>query len=422
MPVELEERLERMADALPQPREAARERARSAALGALQASDRRRGRRLRFALAAGAISAAAAVVLILVAPWQSSPLATERALAALGDQPVIHAIVEDTASPQTIVDVATGKTHPERNRTEYWYDGGRDSLRMRLSVAGRLLAEMVQTPEGTFTDRGLLRGPARAPQLPPALAGFATRYREALESGQAKVVGDDTVDSRGAILLRIALPPGPGGEERSVDVAVDADTYRPLRFRYSPTPRGSIAPWWRVVEIEAIPRDPRDFAPPPKQTEPQRAGQTGNDDRTLTPDEAAKALDRPALWAGQAVEGLELTKIGLVRLTTRWTDGTETQGRALELQYGADRRAGRLGEPWLLITEATSAEENFRFDAFGGPPLAEGQLRLKGVGAGYGSEVDMWFGSMQKDGVYISLESPQQELVLAAARSLRPIG
>jgi hypothetical protein len=34
----------------------------------------------------------------------------------------------------------------------------------------------------------------------------------------------------------------------------------------------------------------------------------------------------------------------------------------------------------------------------------------------------MWHGAMQRDGVYISFESPERDLIVAAAKSLVPLG
>jgi hypothetical protein len=226
------------------------------------------------------------------------------------------------------------------------------------------------------------------------------------------------VDGREAIILRIDLPPSPARRQMSEDVAVDAEHYRPLRFRVSSAHDPANGnPWWRVVAIETIARDPAQFAPPAR-AEPRPTELTGTDERTLTPSEAATALQRPALWPGPAVDGIEFTQIELIKLTTRWTDGRVTENHALEFQYGADRRTSHLlGEPSLIITEGTSAQETPRFGMFGGP-LSPGKLLLTGVGNADGSPVDMWFASMERDGVYISLESTQRELVLTAARSM----
>ena len=424
MPSDLEQRLERAADDLPTPTDQARERAREAALGALGSSRgvSRQSNRRRAGLvaAAGAITAAAAVTVLLMAPWQRAPLTTERALAALGAQPVIHAVVERSRPYATVVDLASGETSDEFHRYEVWYDEGRGLLRARIMIGGELLTEVLESATQFYTDLGPRERPRpHPPRLDPALAGFATRYRDALESGRARVIGEDVVDGRKAIILRVSLREGPSGQTWQ-DVAVDADDYRPLRFRFSSMPpRDRPREWtWRVVEIEAISRDPHDFRPP-KRAEPRPRTQTGREERTLTPAEAAQALERPALWPGAAVEQLALSKIELMRLTTRWADGRVTKSRALVIQYGGDRRGGAHGEPSLIITEGTSVEATR--GPFAGTPPARGKLWLHGLGMADGSDADVWFGTMQRDGVYISLESPQRELIVAAARAMAPI-
>jgi hypothetical protein len=427
MSVELEDRLERVADALPAPTAEARERARRAAVGALPPGSRRRRRRALALVPAAAVGVTVAVVAVLAAPWQDSPLATERALAALGDQPVVHAIVEHPGSEVTVIDLASGGERSEPQRSEYWYDDERDLLRVRLTVGGKLLpgGEFVQSPEGFFTDRGAREGQGRPPHLDPALAGFASRYRNALESGAATEVGEEVVDGRDAIVLRFSLRPGPLGEQISEDVAVDADDYRPLRFRFSSSEleatQWSQSP--RVVEIETIARDPRDLARP-EPAERRPGGQTGVEERTLTPAEAATVLGRPVFWPGPMVGGVELAQIELMRLTTRWTDGDVTEGHSLVFQYGASERDAYLeGKPSLIITEGMSAAETLRFGSIGAPPPGPGELRLMGLGrrTADGREGQMWFGSMQRDGVYISMKSPQRELIVAAARSMEPL-
>jgi hypothetical protein len=426
MPLDLEDRLERAADALPAPSPDSRDRARGAALAALAPPPRRRRRRVVLLVPAVVLAVVAAVVAVLAAPWRDNPLAIERALAALGHEPVIHAIVEQPSPRQTVIDLASGRERLETSRSEYWYDDERDVLRVRLSVGGRPLpgAEYVHSPQGFFTDRGVQRDQIRPPQLDPALEGFASGYREALDSGEATVVGEEVVDGRKAVILRFSLPPGPSGERLSEDVAVSADDYRPLRFRFSSTAdSGRTIPWSeasRIVEIETIPRSPRDFEVP-QGGEPRPGGQTGVDERKLSPAEAATALGRPVFWPGRAVEGVELAQIELMRLTTTWTDGRVTEGHALEFRYGVDRRTAHLeGKPSLIMTEGTSTEETLRFDLGGSMPRP-GELRLRGAGRAEDGDAEMWFGAMQRDGVYISFESRQRDLILAAARAMVPL-
>lgn len=153
MSTELEQRLEQAVDSLPMPPATVTARARRSALAALPpTAATRRGSRRRTSLGLVAAGAAVtvAIVLALAAPWEgSSPLATERALAAIGDQPVIHAIVESTRPHATVVDVASGEEKRQLLvRTEYWFDDERALLRARITIDGTLLTELLQTREG----------------------------------------------------------------------------------------------------------------------------------------------------------------------------------------------------------------------------------------------------------------------------------
>ena len=113
MPTDLERRLDAAGDRLPLPSPAASSRARRVALAALPVAPAiaPARRRLRLAGAAAVLSVAAAVALALVLTFDgTSPLATEKALAALGHQPVVHALVESERPSATIVDLTTGAT------------------------------------------------------------------------------------------------------------------------------------------------------------------------------------------------------------------------------------------------------------------------------------------------------------------------
>jgi len=372
-----------------------------------------------------AVTVAVVLVAVLFAPWRDSPLATERALAALGRQPVLHAIVEQAGPRVSVVELASGRERVESPRVEFWFDEERASLRVRVALGDHVLpgGEYVQTPEGIFTGRGR-QVPARPPRLDPALEGFASGYRDALDGGRATVAGNDVVDGRKAIILRFSLPPSPQGETIAEDVAVDASDYRPLRFRFSHS--GTTIPWSqapRVVEIETVPRDPHDFQPPPRE-EPRLSGQSSRRERKLEPAEAATALGHSALWPGPDVEGAELAQIELKRVTTRWTDGRVSKGHALEFRYGTDERTARLeGKPSLVITESTSATENEGFETFmfGGSAPQPGELQLTAVDNSNGGDA-VWFGDMQQDGVYLSFRSTQRDLIVTAAKALVRLG
>jgi hypothetical protein len=422
MPTNLEERLERATDSLPLPAENVTARARESALAALprRPSRRRltRGRPLGLIAVGAAVAIALAVA--LAEPWDGrTPLVTERALAAIGSQPVIHAIVEDTRPHATIVDLASGRETAQLLRTEYWFDDERALLRARITIDGTLQTELLQTREGGHSELGPIPGNSTEPQLPPALAGFASLYRDALESGEAHVIGETRVEGRKAVLLQIKLrsPPIDAGTVSSAEVALDAESYEPLRFRYRFGKQST--EWWRVVSIETLAREERQFALPTR-AEPRPRRQTGTDERALVPAEAATALDRPAVWPGRDVGGIQLAEIELTKLTTEWTDERETVSRALVLQYGPRRyKAG--DEPWLMITETTSRAENASFRGFGGPDPQPGELKIRGFGDLDGSPADTWVGSMVVNGLYVALESAKRDVILTAARAMAPI-
>jgi hypothetical protein len=420
MSIELEDRLARAADALPGPTTDARERARRAALAALPSRRRRRGLVL---LAPAFVVLVAAAAVVLAAPWRHGPLTTERALAALGHLPVIHAVVQqplerggEPTPSISVVELATGRERPVSQRTEYWYDEQRHELRVRLLVGGTLLpgAEYLQTPTGFYTDRGV-QHPDHQSELDPALAAFATGYREALNSGTATVVGDEVVDGHDATILRFPVREDPAGKVME-EVAVSKDDYRPLRIRWfsGEPPAWSDAP--RVIAIETVARDPRDFeAPTPGAPRPAR--QSGADVARLEPAQAANALGVTGFWPGAAVDGVNLDHIELTRLTTEWTDGRTTEAHALMLQYGDGTPSS------LTLNEGTSAAETPFFQALGGradPP--DGELQLMGTGRLAGGKAQMWFGSMKRGSVYISLRSSRREVIIAAAKALAPLG
>ena len=126
----------------------------------------------------------------------------------------------------------------------------------------------------------------------------------------------------------------------------------------------------------------------------------------LTPTQAADVLGRPALWPGREVGGLELRRIA--KLEAGFGRHTYT---GVVLEYGPGSEFGRPGEPYLRLTEATSVFEGFERGVRKYVP-PEGSLLLVGSSAA----------TLRKDGLYVSVTGSSEELVLAAARALEPLG
>lgn len=69
----------------------------------------------------------------------------------------------------------------------------------------------------------------------------------------------------------------------------------------------------------------------------------------------------------------------------------------------------------------TSPDKTPRFAPVDGEAVPAGKVRLAFVESRDSRSIDMWFGNVQRDGLYINMQSPRRDLVLAAAEALRPI-
>src|SRR5688500_554582 len=91
---------------------------------------------------------------MLVAPWQA-PSLTDRALAALGGDPVLHVVTSQPDAWAGIrIDIATGRANVRLRETEMWFDEDRGLKRTVTRLDGVVLDEMLETPAGGFTQSG----------------------------------------------------------------------------------------------------------------------------------------------------------------------------------------------------------------------------------------------------------------------------
>jgi hypothetical protein len=282
-------------------------------------------------------------------------------------------------------------------RNEVWYD----SRRSRYVVWTTFDGESTGTVSGNQAD--------------PAVAGFLDRYRRALATGAAKVVRTERVGGRKARILRFAL--GPGDVE---EVAVDATTYRPLWLRsFSGHPARST--FLRVLGIESSSRRPRGVRAP---KQPLFVTGGWKVVRSLRPFEAARALGLAARWPGRRLDGVALAKIQLVRLTTLRQPGSRPlrRGPGLVFGYGSSSQ-------WLMLDEAPTPQAGFGFESAEsgsiGPLPPPGSIRLSCDSCGPGGHAPqyhpIWTGQLHEHGLYVQIRSWSRELVLRAARSLRPL-
>jgi hypothetical protein len=277
-----------------------------------------------------------------VSPWQGGGGLVDRALAAIGSQPVLHVVItQPSPDGQELVDLTTGRPIPQTQRTEIWFDGSRDLKKTVTTLNGAVLDEMLETAEGGFTRGGpiytcawIARHPVEAtkarvscnanmengttprkvPEEPPtielALAGFLDHYRSALASRQAAVIGEGTIAGRKVTWLRIETASARGGVPSSQEVAIDSTTYKPVRIRPSANPAAAVS----VDQIETVAYDPALFTHPARVHGPSIGQVAGASE--IEHAQAAPLLGGRAFWLGDEWNGLRLVSTRREQLTT----------------------------------------------------------------------------------------------------------
>jgi len=418
-------------------------RARSSRLASLRPARRIQRRRAAPVLASALTTAI--VALLLVSPWEGSPSLTERARAAIGNAPVLHVVTEQPGSLLgPLVDIKTGKIVPQTRQAEVWFDEGRALKKTVDRLDGAVLDEVLETPQGGFTQGGPLitcawiaahpieatklrvscnenmengTTPRQIPEAPPTLdarlAGFVDHYRSALDSGSAEEIGRDTIDGRSVVWLRFTwvspsakgkTPPQPNAQ----DVAVDASTYRPVRLRNAD---GS---WTADVTIaETVPYDAFFFRRP-EQAPPSPASGRTREKSPIELSQAAAVLGRTPLWLDEKWRGLRLVEVTELELTTGYgpLSGLEpTFSKAVRLTYGTEGGTWDDG-PTIIISEATRCEMGLLWRCSPVGPR-EGQLQEHGFPNTAVARIS---------GLYLTIQSNAPGLVaLTIARALERV-
>jgi hypothetical protein len=355
-----------------------------------------------------AVAAAAAVALLVTAPWRGphEPSLVDRALAAVGAGPVLHAVIE-TKTGLTSIELASGREQPILGTMEIWFDRERKIEHTLSRIDGQIQDDTLSTPSGITSLRGTeLGGPK--PVLDPALAKSIDGYREALASGEATRLGDGSIDGRAVTWLKLA--PSNWGEER---VAIDKETSEPARVE---TSWNGHRDWtYEVRSIESLPEGGGDFRSPVPSTAPQ-PDYFMREPMPIDPKKATAVIPDP-LTLDSAFEGLPLTRVSNVKLSTGFKPGANRQpivSHGLEFEYGSD--SPRDGRPHVWLEEAEQA--HLQYGWFRSPAPASGELIVGSQGGpGFGGQ---WSGLMVKDGIYVTILASDRALLLEAAGALGP--
>lgn len=418
------------------------------------AATRRRRRAWPVGAAVAAVAAAAiAAGTLLLVTGGVKPTLVDRALAAVGDEPVLHAIIsQPQPSETTLVELSTGKRVdvPRMVETEIWFDQEHSLEHTITRATGRPTQDELFTPQGVFSESGPvwtcariaahpleatrervscnLNGkngtsprhiPEPPPTVEPALGGFVDGYRQALASGAAHRVGAGTVRGQRVYWLEFRLPdryraPNEPPSDLRERVAVASDTYRPLVFR--PIVNGVAGPDYDVLEIATVSRAEADFSkpelvPPGRRPSGWSARVTGE----VALAEASQALGTRAAWVGPAIDGLKLAAVQRQEVTTGYGPASGVPPRVtpvIAFVYGEVRRRHPTRGS-LVIAESTRP---FAVWAPERPSTPTGYLGINAFGSGY----------MRVGDVYIEVKrSPFGDgvdaTVVAAARRLVPV-
>lgn len=365
----------------------------------IEAPATRRVRRFPVRAAAIAVAAAAVVALLLVSPWSGGgPSFVDKALAAVGDKPVLHVALRYSLGER--VDLRTGRTAPVLYYAEVWYDAGRHVYRSVSRMDGRVVWKAAGT--------GNLNGE-------PFL--LSDLYRQALEQGKVRKTGEATVRGRKAIVIE---GPQPGGG--SLRAYLDADSYQLLRMQFIRA--GAVLSQIDVLLYETVSREEAHLPKPKPGPVPSGTSSSGSasggglSSGTLTAAQARDAFASPALWPGRSVAGHALRSIQLETETAE-RQGRSARGRTLVFDYGPYASPG--SGAYLEIDELPTTSPLLKVDPDNAPPpgyvdLSSGETSTDGK-----KELTQWTGTMRQDGFVLQLTSYSRDTILAAARAMRPL-
>jgi hypothetical protein len=372
----------------------------------------RRSRRLWPALMAASLAVVVAFAAVAVGERAGSPSLVERALAAVGEGPVVHVVIEEPTE-NVYVKLDSGERIPQLRQVELWIDERRSLEHKLIRVDGTVVDEMLVTPEllaspnpPVYTCAWITAHPAAAkkarvscdpkdahldytPQLDPALANFVDGYRSALQKGTAQEIGNGEVDGRPVTWLSLQVENG-----RTAEIAVDEDAGKPVRVRE----RGRT---YDVLLLEALSAS-RSYFRAREQRRPQpvygRVGAEG----PISLTEANEWMPG-ALWPGPTVHGLPLS---LVELQFPTTGFGPRSGRAVERGVGVELRNGDHSP--VVIQQSRKPQMAYAWLPYAVPH--GGTVLLGGFG-----------GWLIQDGVYVHIRSQDPDVVVEVARALRPI-
>lgn len=369
---------------------------------------RRRGRATLLVLAG---ATAVAVAVALIAPWRTETSILDRAAAAIGTGPVIHVVLRADAKAER-VDLASGRSRPVYDEQELWWDPARG------------YHEIDRFDGRAYVDN--LSRTIPPPERDPIPLGFASGYRDALESGRAKVLGDGEIVGHKVTWIRFYADGGSEGP--TFDVAVDRKTAKPVFARYTVAGDRRVQFGRLVILAESLPAGQGDFAPepvPPRMKIQILYGGVGSGPgKPVSARRAESILGRAPLWLGAKDAGLPFGGFFPAFQMAR----NEEQNRrnvGVEAIYGPAFKP-LTHVPWVRVAQYP----RLRFEIGFMEPNEDKVWRtarpgsvlvysIGNVAAPFIAKVVR--GYLREDGLYVRITAPTAKQVITAARALRSV-
>jgi hypothetical protein len=351
-----------------------------------------RSSRRRALYRSAALVAVGASALVAVLLWPSgrgrSPI-LDRALAAIGNEPVLHLVVRAPTGRQ-LVNLRTGHTTVPTIALESWSDRSLKRFHLLYRENGQVVAEFLY-PQDRVSG-------VHVGTIDPAYAAIWSGYRQALASGKATIVGKGSLYGKPVYWLRFSSP-------RS-EVAVDRRTYKLVAFRFT-TDSGRHFDT-RVLLARTEPFSTSAFKRRSSRPNPLTNPTSHSSGMHVAPVGPSRP-GTPWLRAGATIAGLRLATVHRTQTTT----GRKTIN-GFELVYGSPSGLRRS----LTIDEARRPDDPSEWRG-----IPKGFMRLSvGEGADNNSPAyTIWTGYLIRHGVYVSIATGvSRAAALQAARALRP--
>ena len=379
-----------------------------------------RARRRRRVAAAALATLVAACVTVLADPFGGEQRGVlERALAAVGDGPVLH-VVTRTEIGGTLLELDSGRRIQIRAEREVFFDPER-GIRTTFRLRDTVLSDFGEPARPARRSPGLVRQDSRG-----AVEVFTRDYRASLRSGRARVVRKGEL--YGIPVYWIRVEAGPRVPRRAScrrlicqEVAVSRETYKPLYVR--PSGRAPSGLGERILKIESLPAGageiPGTVRSPSRSFVPLKR-------RPVDPAGARRLLGGRLAWLGRRIAGLELARMNAGGSRPYRYSGRMRRprfgprGDVIHLLFGERRdiTSGRAPRFWkrLLVVNQARRPTTPGLLHWGGPsgPVGyappEGSVLLTARGRQ---------AVLRDNGLVVGVFGSSPELVLIAVRALR---